>query len=528
MSALAGNPSRPVWTNSPALQSLLLIGLVALVIAFLPGIEELIQTWNSVEEYSYGWLIPPIVVFLVWQRTDVLRQMELRGSSLGWLVLGVSVLFCVTGRLSLVRLLLQYGLIIGIFGLTLAATGRAGIKLLFWPLAMLMLMVPLPHFVLHTSSEQLQLISSALGVAIIRLCQISVYLEGNIIDLGSYKLQVVDACSGLRYLFPLIAMACLAAYFYKAATWKRIIIILSALPLTVLINSLRIGLIGFTVEHWGSAMAEGLLHEFEGWVMFMVCLALIFVEMVALTRIGPGRTSIRQVFGFDLPAPRPASAPILMRPVSRTLQVAVGICVVTAVAAVLIPTHKEIEPARRSFANFPLSLPGGWSGRAGHIDEDLVAALELDDYLLVDYVNAARQGVNFYIAYYASQTGAEKASHSPQTCIPGGGWKITDLKVIDIPLGDGRVQPANRALIERGEQRQVVYYWFKQRGRQVTGDWLVKWYIIRDSILTGRTDGALVRLVGRVGPGETTEDVDQRLAGFIRTVDPIVPAFVPN
>ena len=217
-----------------------------------------------------------------------------------------------------------------------------------------------------------------------------------------------------------------------------------------------------------------------------------------------------------------------MRPASRTLQVAASICVVTAVVAVLTPTHKEVEPPRTAFANFPLTLPGGWTGRAGHIDEDLVAALELDDYLLVDYVNPPGQGVNFYIAYYASQTGAEKASHSPQTCIPGGGWKITDLKVIDIPLGNGRMQPANRALIERGEQRQVVYYWFKQRGRQVTGDWLVKWDIIRDSILTGRTDGALVRLVGRVAPDETADNVDQRLQGFVRTVDPIVPAFVPN
>ena len=286
-------------------QSLLVVGLVALLFAFLPGIEELVQTWNSVEEYSYGWLIPPIVVFLVWQKTDLLRQLELRGSKWGWLILCVAVLLCVAGRLSLVRLLLQYGFIIGIFGLTLAATGRAGMGLLFWPLAMLVLMVPLPHFVLHSTSEQLQLVSSGLGVSIIRLFQISVYLEGNIIDLGSYKLQVVDACSGLRYLFPLIAMACLAAYFYKAAIWKRVFIIASALPLTVVINSLRIGLIGFTVEHWGSSMAEGVLHDFEGWVMFMVCLFLVFAEMVILTKIGPRQASIRQVFGFYLPAPRP-------------------------------------------------------------------------------------------------------------------------------------------------------------------------------------------------------------------------------
>ena len=127
-------------------------------------------------------------------------------------------------------------------------------------------MIPLPEFVLANLSTRLQLLSSQLGVAFIRLFDISVFVEGNVIDLGGYKLQVAEACSGLRYLFPLMTLGFLMACFYKGARWKRVVLFLSSIPITVLMNSIRIGIIGVTVERWGIRMAEGFLHDFRaGW-----------------------------------------------------------------------------------------------------------------------------------------------------------------------------------------------------------------------------------------------------------------------
>ena len=153
---------------------------------------------------------------------------------------------------------------------------------------MLFFTIPLPKFLYNNLSSQLQLISSEIGVWFIRLFDISVYLEGNVIDLGNYKLQVVEACSGLRYLFPLMTLGFIAAYFFKGAFWKRAIIFLSSIPITVLMNSLRIGMIGVTVEYWGVAAAEGLLHDFEGWVVFMACTAVLVLEMWVLAHVGSG------------------------------------------------------------------------------------------------------------------------------------------------------------------------------------------------------------------------------------------------
>ena len=111
----------------------------------------------------------------------------------------------------------------------------------------------------------------------IRAFNIPVFLEGNIIDLGGYRLQVVEACSGLNYLFPLMSLGFIIAYFYQAAFWKRLFIVLVTIPITVLMNSIRITLVGVSVNYGGISLAEGILHDFEGWIIFILSVAILFV-----------------------------------------------------------------------------------------------------------------------------------------------------------------------------------------------------------------------------------------------------------
>ncbi|MCB1902774.1 MAG: archaeosortase/exosortase family protein, partial [Gammaproteobacteria bacterium] len=135
---------------------------------------------------------------------------------------------------------------------------------------------------------------------------ISVFLEGNVIDLGEYKLQVVEACSGLRYLFPLVSIAFLAAYMYKVEMWKRVLVFLSSIPITILMNSFRIGVIGYLVENYGTEQAEGFLHDFEGWIIFMACFAILLLEMTLLAKVGKRKYTLKEVFGLEAPQPLPA------------------------------------------------------------------------------------------------------------------------------------------------------------------------------------------------------------------------------
>ena len=188
----------------------------------------------------------------------------------------------------------------------------------------------------------------------------------------------------------------------------------------------------------------------------------------------------------------------------------------------------------QAYAEFPLALDGGWRGRPDHLAPDVLAILALDDYLLADYTRPGEPPVNFYSAYYATQSGGG-SSHSPRTCIPGGGWAMTALEehAVALPAAAGAAAPlpplrVNRALIQKGEQRQLVYYWFRQRGRSLTDEYAVKWYILSDGIARNRSDGALLRLVTPIAPGEDPARADRRLAEFLAQVQPLLPAFVPD
>ena len=159
----------------------------------------------------------------------------------------------------------------------------------FIPIIFLLFAIPLPYFIDAVLSFRLQLISSQLGTFFIRLLQIPVYLEGNVIDLGVYKLQVVEACSGLRYLYPLMSLGFLAAYLFQAPLWQRALVFLSTIPITIVMNSLRIGIVGVLVDHCGPQDADGFLHMFEGWIIFIACAGVLVAEMTLLARFASGK-----------------------------------------------------------------------------------------------------------------------------------------------------------------------------------------------------------------------------------------------
>src|ERR1700691_4093610 len=300
---------------------------------FWDGLSYMWGAWMDTPEYSHAILIPPIAAFLIWQQKDHLERIPFSGSWWGVFIVLVGGGLLVLGQLATIYTLEQYAYLVTLAGLVLSFTGRRAFRLLALPLLILVFMIPLPYFLLNNLSTKLQLMSSELGVWFMRLLDISVYVEGNVIDLGGYKLQVAEACNGLRYLFPLMTLGFLMAYFYKGAAWKRIVLFLSSIPITLVMNSIRVGTIGVMVEHWGIGMAEGFLHEFQGWMIFMISTLLMLGEIAVLNRLGHESGTWRQLFGVEFPAPTPSGASIKQRHLSRSFIVAgvllIGFIVVT-------------------------------------------------------------------------------------------------------------------------------------------------------------------------------------------------------
>jgi exosortase D (VPLPA-CTERM-specific) len=508
--------------------ALLVLAAIAAIVPFREALARLYDIWAIKPEYSHGILIPIISLFLLWRERAWIAAAKFEGSWSGLLPIAAGFAFWLLGDLAAIFTIQQYGFLLVLYGLVAALSGWKVFRHLWMPLLILVFMVPLPPFFSNTLSLELQLLSSSIGVAVVRLAGISVLLEGNVIDLGSYKLQVAEACDGLRYLFPLMTLAFILSYLFRAPLWKRVVLFASSVPIAILLNSFRIGVIGITVEYWGPKMAEGVLHDFEGWVVFMLSTAVLMLVAVVLTRIGPSRTRLRDALIMDMGPPIPRGAAVHRTP-ARAFIVTTALVAIAAVLTLTVPTRLEVTPTRSQFAQYPTHL-GPWQGRQQPLDKIYTDWLVLDDYVLADYRRSgSSMPVNLYVAYYNSQRGGQSV-HSPRSCLPGGGWDMRSFEQRSLPgLGaNGAPLNVNRAVIALGNRRQVVYYWFQQRGRVITSEYAVKWYIFWDALTRNRTDGALVRLVAPVPQGMDDSVADQELSGMAKEIAPTLDQYVPG
>ena len=276
---------RPARTDAIYAGLLVSAAVLVALVAFRGALLELVTRWSRQEEYSHGFLIPIIAAWLLWPRRDALLASIGRPAWSGVVLILLAAVMHILGELSAIFILSQVGFVVALIGITLGVGGYSLLRVTFIPIVFLLFAIPLPYFIDSTLSWRLQLISSELGVFFIRMFQIPVYLEGNVIDLGHYKLQVVEACSGLRYLYPLLSLGFLAAYLFHAPIWQRAIVFLSTIPITIVMNSFRIGMVGVMVNRWGNQSADGFLHFFEGWIIFLACAGLLAAEIYLLARI---------------------------------------------------------------------------------------------------------------------------------------------------------------------------------------------------------------------------------------------------
>lgn len=517
-----------LWRTPPLGWTIGAIFLFFNIMLFYDSLAYMVRVWSDNEVYSYGFFIPVVSLFMIWQKKNLLELIHFKGSWSGILMilLGIGVYFL--GELSTLYIIMHYSCLIVIAGLVLAFTGWQGFRVIRIPILFLVFMIPLPVFFLSIISLQLQLLSSQIGGAIIKLMGLSVVVEGNIIDLGNMKLQVADACSGLHSLFPLMAMGFIAAYFFKGVFWKRTIIFLSAIPIAILANSFRIGLTAIMVKYWGESILDGFIHSLTGFFVVNASVGVIITEIWLLAKIGEVRLSFLDAVGLEFPKPTPKDAQIQYRSIPTPFLVAGLLLIIVAVISKTLPERHEIQPERKNFSEFPIDLEN-WKGSKDRLEQIYLDSLHLDDYMLADFVDRNQHMINFYVSYYASQRKGESV-HSPRACFPGSGWEITRLtrRTLDGVMAGENPLRVNRAEVKSGEDKLLTYYWFQQRGRIITNEYLVKWFLFWDALTRNRTDGAMVRLITELKPGEDFADADKRLCDFIKILNPHLGAYIPE
>ncbi len=500
--------------------ALLAISLALTLWLFWGGLANVVGRWGAQPEYSHGYLIPLVSLYLLWEKKGPLAQHFHCHTWLGTSICLLSLALLTIGEISALFLLIHYAFVLFLFGLSVTVLG-AGARLTLVPIAMLCFAIPLPYFIEVILTAKMQLLSSQLGVQLIRGFNIPVYLSGNIIDLGEFKLHVVEACSGLRYLFPLACLGFIAAYFYRAAWWKKILLFVSTVPLTIVMNSARIAIAGLLVEHFGIQAATGFLHDFEGWLVFVVCLALLLGEIKVLELV----TSRQRLVDVFRPLPKPAGRNTAA-PAARLSHPLIATSMLLLASIYLQHTLErrwELKPPNKSLASFPMAL-GQWRGQRDALAHDVVEGLQFTDYVLADYQKPVAQSdpVNFYVAYYDSQRKGV-SPHSPKVCMPGGGWEIAEFERTEI-----NAMPVNRAVIRKGNKAQLVYYWFIERGEVVANEYRKKWLLLRDALAKSRSDGSLVRVVTPIRGREDIADAEARVEEFVALAHARILSYLPG
>ena len=213
-------------------------------------------------------------------------------SWMGLVPLALGIVFYWLGELGGEFTLLFLSLWLVIVSLCWLQLGWQKLKIISFPLVFGLASFVPPNALYAPITLKMKMISTQIGVKMMQFYGLSAYREGNVIDLGFTQLQVVDACSGLRYVIPLLMMGVLLAYYFKAAWWKKIVLVLSTIPLSIITNSLRIASVGVFYQFMGQAAAEGFFHDFSGWFIFMASLAFLLLEMWVLKKVmkaGDGR-----------------------------------------------------------------------------------------------------------------------------------------------------------------------------------------------------------------------------------------------
>lgn len=507
--------------------ALLALSLCAAIAAFWPGLASLVDAWAT-PEYSHGPIIPLISLFLFLREAREVppAAAPVRDRWPGAIVAALGLAVGALGALVAIPDIVTYGLIVWIAGVVLVCFGfRRGV--LFWPAILhLAFMLPLPQFIYWHVSIQLQMVSSQIGVWLVALFDIPVFLDGNIIDLGVYKLQVAEACSGLRYLFPMLSFSYVFALLYRGPYWHKALILASAAPITVLMNSFRIGMIGVLVDSYGIGHAEGFLHAFEGWIIFLACIAILMLMATLLQRLTPRPLPLSEALDVEFEGLGAQLARV--RGVAATPAL-IAMCAITLTAAATAaawPAREAITPARDRLVAFPLEMDG-WSAVRGLLDDGIEQVLAADDYIVAEYRRPDAAPVSLFAAWYARQTEGS-GIHSPEICIPAGGWEVSAWRTRTVVLESGLRIDVNRAVIQRGISRQLVYFWFEQRGRRLTGDYAVKFHAVADALRRGRSDGGIVRLITPIGPLEDERAADARIGRFMESMVPRLERFFPG
>jgi exosortase len=255
------------WVNTAWFAALI-------VLCYLPVIRHLIWQWSNDDDMGHGFFVPLVAAYIVWMKREKLQALDWSGSNWGLVLIGWAAFQLMIGVLGAELFLQRTALVETIVGAVLFLGGWQVLKELSFPLLLLCFMVPLPSIVYNQITFPLQIFASTVAEKSLGALGIPVLREGNVLELASQKLSVVEACSGIRSLLSLTFLSLVYGYFFDGKPWMKWLLFAATIPIAIIANATRITLTG-VISEIDTEFASGFFHLVEGWVIFMVALAML-------------------------------------------------------------------------------------------------------------------------------------------------------------------------------------------------------------------------------------------------------------
>jgi len=273
-------PSRNGWLTL----AMIALGFAAV---YWQVFAKLVHDWYNDDNYSHGFLIIPLAAYLAWERRHKLAEIIPAPSSFGLVVVVGSIVVLLAGILGSELFLQRVSIIGSVIGAVLFLLGWRHLRALSFPVAMLLLMIPIPAIIFNQIAFPLQLLASRFGETAMGIADVPVLREGNVLILANTTLEVAEACSGIRSLVSLVTLAIVLGYFADRRFWVRALVTLSSVPVAVVTNGFRVAGTGIAAHRFGAEAAQGFFHEFSGWIVFVAAFAIMLGIQQLIARFLP-------------------------------------------------------------------------------------------------------------------------------------------------------------------------------------------------------------------------------------------------
>lgn len=512
---------------------LALVGALLLALWGPLAARTLGDCWHD-ENYSHGVLVPLVVLALLQQRRHDLVRFATRGvlrmRALAWLMLSGGALGFVFGSAASEDFTLRASGVCVALGLTGVLGGPARLRRYGPPLALLFTCIPLPYVFFYKLSFPLQLLSAKLAAGALDLGGLDVARNGNVFVVNGHALEVVGACSGIRSMMALCALALVVAVASRLGTLRGGALAVAALPVAMCGNLLRLLVTALLVAWLGPRAAEGTLHEAVGLASFLAAAALLWMLVGWMRR---SRPTVEAPRSSDAPGawrrlPRPSRIAAWLRTLrvvsARAGWIAFGTLVLAGGYGLLLQT-RAVEPDRAAeLATVPLQF-GAFAGADVPLDDRVLDKLRPEDHLFRSYSDGAST-VGLYVAYYRNPSQGAQI-HSPMHCYPGAGWKVLRSEPLQVRDLRGTPTRMQRLVVGKGRRSDVVVYWYDTRAGRMTGDLALKLNLMRAALVHAPQDAAFVRWSTPMQEGEDLEGATVRLLSVVARAYPDLESALP-